>query len=133
MVRAIIVDNEATFRKGLKTILLNIGEVDVVAEAENGEEFLNLLTHIKADVAFMDIKMPLMNGIEATKRAKVLYPEMTIIGFSSYETQDYVNKMMDAGANGYLSKSGDNYDLLTNIINNLKTGCIPVITKLLNK
>lgn len=122
MVKVIIVDNEPTFRKGLKTVLLNIGEVDIVAEAANGEEFLELLTELTADVVFMDIKMPVMDGIEATKRAKCLYPELTIIGFSSYENLDYVNSMMDAGANGYLSKSGDNYDLLSEIMNNPKAG-----------
>lgn len=125
MTRVIIVDNESAFRKGLKTILLNIGEVDVVAEAANGEEFLNLLGTITADVVFMDLKMPVMDGIEATASAKQLYPELTIIGFSSYENEDYVNKMMAAGANGYLLKSNDNYDLLTQIMNNQNTGKSP--------
>ncbi|MEI6122021.1 MAG: response regulator transcription factor [Bacteroidota bacterium] len=122
MVKVIIVDNEETFRKGLKTVLLNIGEVDIVAEATNGEEFLKALTQTMADVVFMDIKMPVMDGIEATKRAMKLYPELTIIGFSSYENQDYINSMLDAGATGYLSKSGDNYDLLQSIMNNPKAG-----------
>ena len=112
MVKVIIVDNEATFRKGLKTVLLNIGEVEIVAEATNGEEFLDILNDHLVDVVFMDIKMPIMDGIEATRRAKILNPEITIIGFSSYENQDYINRMLDAGANGYLSKSGENYDLL---------------------
>lgn len=125
MTRVIIVDNEAAFRKGLKTILLNIGEVEVVAEAANGEEFLNLLGAITADVVFMDLKMPVMDGIEATTRAKQLCPELTIIGFSSYENEDYINKMMAAGANGYLLKSNDNYDLLTQIMNHQNTGKSP--------
>jgi DNA-binding NarL/FixJ family response regulator len=70
----------------------------------------------------MDIKMPIMDGIEATRRAKILNPEITIIGFSSYENQDYINRMLDAGANGYLSKSGENYDLLAKIMNNQIAG-----------
>ncbi|NVO01673.1 MAG: response regulator transcription factor [Bacteroidetes bacterium] len=122
MVKVIIVDNEATFRKGLKTVLLNIGEVEIVAEATNGEEFLNILNDHLVDVVFMDIKMPIMDGIEATRRAKILNPEITIIGFSSYENQDYINRMLDAGANGYLSKSGENYDLLAKIMNNQIAG-----------
>ena len=122
MVKVIIVDNEATFRKGLKTVLLNIGEVEIVAEATNGEEFLDILNDHLVDVVFMDIKMPIMDGIEATRRAKILNPEITIIGFSSYENQDYINRMLDAGANGYLSKSGENYDLLAKIMNNQIAG-----------
>lgn len=126
MIRVIIVDNDATFRKGLKTILLNIGDVEVVAEASNGEEFLKLLEVTTADLVFMDVKMPVMDGMEATKKAKSMFTELCIIGFSSYESDDYINKMLDAGAAGYLSKSADNYDLLTQIINNPQAGLLPV-------
>ncbi len=122
MVRVIIVDNEATFRKGLKTILLNIGGVEIVAEASNGEEFLELLDNTIADLVFMDVKMPVMDGMEATRKAKTHHPELSIVAFSSYETQLYQEKMMDAGACEYLLKSADNYDLLANIINKTKTG-----------
>jgi len=129
MVRVMIVDNEATFRKGLKAILQNIGDVEVVAEASNGAEFLDLMETQVADLVFMDIKMPVMDGIEATRKARQLYKDITIIGFSSCEHADYVKGMMDAGANGYLSKSGDNYELLTNIINNPKSGEFPELNK----
>ncbi|HOV10350.1 MAG TPA: response regulator transcription factor [Bacteroidales bacterium] len=122
MVRVIIVDNEATFRKGLKTILLNIGDVEIVAEASNGEEFLNVLDQHNADLVFMDVKMPVMDGMEATRKAKAHYPYLSIVAFSSYETQYYQEKMMDAGASDYLLKSADNYDLLANIINKTKAG-----------
>ena len=124
MVRVIIVDNEPTFRKGLKAVLGNIADVDIVGEASNGEEFLEIISNVEADLVFMDVKMPVMDGIEATRRARELFPLLTIIGFSSYENQDYINSMMNAGANGYLSKSGDNYDLLTNILSNPKAGII---------
>ena len=124
-----IVDNEATFRKGLKAILQNIGDVEVVAEAANGAEFLELLKTTSPDIVFMDIKMPVMDGIEATRKATQLFPTMVIIGFSSCEHHDYVKNMMDAGAKGYLSKSGDNYELLTQIMNNPKAGIFPELNK----
>ncbi len=129
MIRVILVDNEATFRKGLKTILQNIGDVNVVAEAANGEEFLEVLNHTGADLVFMDVRMPVMDGIEATRRAKTRYPGLSIFAFSSYETQYYIDKMLEAGACGYLSKSADNYDLLTNIIHSSDAGCIYGISK----
>ena len=129
MVRVMIVDNEATFRKGLKAILLNIGDVEIVAEASNGEEFLTLMESTEVDIVFMDIKMPVMDGIEATRRAKQRYPELVIIAFSSHEQTDYVSSMMHAGASGYLSKSGDNYDVLTNIMSNPKSGIFPELNK----
>ena len=122
MTRVIIVDNEATFRKGLKTILQNIGDVDIVAEASNGEEFLALLNTVSAELVFMDVKMPVLDGFEATRRARAEHPDMTIIAFSSYETQDYIDRMIEAGADGYLSKSADNYDSLVKIVNNVNAG-----------
>lgn len=124
-----IVDNEATFRKGLKAILQNMGDVEVVAEASNGEEFLNQIKDTKVDIVFMDIKMPVMDGIEATRRANLLYPGLVIIGFSSCEHEDYVKNMMQAGARAYLSKSGDNYDLLTQLMSNPNTGIFPELNK----
>lgn len=125
MTRVIIVDNEPTFRKGLKAILTNIGNVEVVGEASNGEEFLKLIDETSADIVFMDVKMPVLDGVEATRKAHVSHPEMYIIGFSSYENEDYVNRMVEAGACGYLTKSGDNYDLLSQIINNPEAGIFP--------
>jgi DNA-binding NarL/FixJ family response regulator len=70
----------------------------------------------------MDVKMPVMDGLEATRRAKATYPELSIIAFSSYDTQYYGERMMNAGACAYLSKSADNYDMLADIISKLKTG-----------
>ena len=125
MTRVIIVDNEPTFRKGLKAILNSIGNVDVVGEASNGEEFLKLIDETSADVVFMDVKMPILDGIEATKKAIISHPNLHIIGFSSYENEDYVSRMLEAGACGYLTKSGENYDLITQIINNPAIGIFP--------
>ena len=112
-----IVDNEAAFRKGLITVLQNITDFNLVAEASNGAEFLDILSKNKADIVFMDIRMPIMDGIEATRLAKLKYPELCIYGFSSFENKDYINKMLHAGATAYLSKLSDNYDALTSILN----------------
>ncbi|MGE5355474.1 MAG: response regulator transcription factor [Deltaproteobacteria bacterium] len=116
MNKLIIVDNENNFRKGLKTILQNIGNVDLIDEASNGEEFLQKLTENEYDLVFMDIKMPVMDGIEATRKAKQSHPDLIIIGFSSYESEYYRKIMIDAGASTFLSKLKNNYDILTEIL-----------------
>ena len=116
MNKIIIVDNENNFRQGLKTILQNIGNVDHIDEASNGEEFLNKLAQNDYDLVFMDIKMPVMDGIEATRLAKQIKPELVIVGFSSYESDYYRNIMIEAGASGFLSKLKNNYDILTEIL-----------------
>lgn len=118
MTRIILVDNESTFRKGLKDVLNNIGDVEIVGEASDGAEFLHMLDRISADVVFIDIRMPVMDGVEATREAKKRFPFLRIYGFSSYESQSYIDLMMGAGANGYLTKSGNNYETLIQIINN---------------
>ncbi len=117
MSRVIIVDNDSNFRHGLKTILQNIGNVDYIEEASNGEEFLKLLLEKDFDLVFMDLKMPVMNGLEATKKARLIKPELIIIGFSSYENEEYRELMIAAGADDYLSKLRNNYDRLTDILN----------------
>lgn len=114
--RIIIVDNESSFRKGLKTILQSIGYVECIEEASNGEEFLKMLIRKDFDLVFMDLKMPVMDGIEATRKAIKINPELTIIGFSSYESEHYRKLMLQAGASEYLSKLENNYDTLKEIL-----------------
>ncbi len=120
MTRVIIVDDNENFRKGLKAVLSNMEHAEIVAEASNGKEFLELLKTTHPEVVFMDIKMPLIDGIIATKEAKIMQPDISIFAFSSYESDDYKKSMMDAGACGYLYKSKDNYEIIYNIIENPK-------------
>jgi len=119
--RIIIVDNDSGFRKGLKTIIQNIGHVESIEEAANGEEFLKILIRKDFDLVFMDLKMPVMDGIEATRKAIDIDPGLTIIGFSSYENENYRNLMLKAGASEYLSKLNNNYDILCDILTDPKS------------
>ncbi len=125
--KVIIVDNNNFFRKALGEILLSIGGVEIVVEASNGKEFLDNIKLKPADITFINIKLPHIDGVEATKIAHRTHPEMTIIGFSSLENQRYVSQMLAAGAKGYLSKNRDNYDLLKLIIENPDEG--PFLSK----
>ncbi len=107
----IIVDDHKLFRDGLKFILSESGIAEVVAEASNGREFLILLEKIKADLVLMDINMPLMNGIESSKKALELYPDLNILVLSMYGDEEYYNTMIDLGVKGFLLKDADTSEL----------------------
>jgi DNA-binding NarL/FixJ family response regulator len=106
-VNIFLVDDHKLFREGLKLLLKNLEEVNEVWEAENGEDFLNRLTEKQPDLVLMDIEMPVMNGIDATSQALVLYPELKIIALSMFGDEEYFQKMIDAGACGFLMKNSD--------------------------
>lgn len=122
MLRVIIADDQMMFRKGLRQILENIAEVAVVGEACNGQELLDLSDKIETDLVFMDIGMPVMDGVACTTALKKKHPNVQVIGFSAYENEDCIRQMIDAGACGYLSKTRNNYELLTEILNNPRKG-----------
>lgn len=86
-------------------MLNEVSEFKVIGEASNGEELLLLLQKSKPDVVITDIKMPIMNGVEATKRALELYPDLNIIALTMFGEHTYINLMGEAGAKGFLQKS----------------------------
>ncbi|MCX6330424.1 MAG: response regulator transcription factor [Bacteroidia bacterium] len=106
-IQIIIADDHQLFRNGLKILLNSFPEFEVAGEAANGEEFLKLLKTVRADIALMDIKMPEMDGIEATRRGMKLCPGINIIALSMYGEEEYYYKMVDAGAKGFLLKDSD--------------------------
>jgi len=111
-----IADDHVIFRKGLATILNEIVTVKVVAETSNGLELLDYLKSGTADVVLMDIKMPVMDGVEATRRVSEKYPEIKVIALTMHEEIGYFNKMIEAGAKGFLLKK-TNQDQLEEAIN----------------
>lgn len=106
-IRIIITDDHQLFRNGLKILLSAFQEFDVTGEASNGEEFLRILKDTPADVVLMDINMPEMDGIEATRRGLKQNPGLDIIALSMYGEEEYYYKMVDAGAKGFLLKDSD--------------------------
>jgi DNA-binding NarL/FixJ family response regulator len=103
----VIADDHQLFRNGLKILLSAFPEFGVVGEASNGEEFLSLIKKTSADIALMDINMPEMDGIEATKRAMKTNGDIDIIALSMYGEEEYYYKMIEAGAKGFLLKDSD--------------------------
>jgi len=106
-IRIIIADDHQLFRNGLKILLNAFPDFEVAGEASNGQEFLNIIKDTRADVALMDINMPEMDGIEATRKGLKQRPDMDIIALSMYGEEEYYYKMVDAGAKGFILKDSD--------------------------
>jgi DNA-binding NarL/FixJ family response regulator len=121
-IRIIIADDHQLFRNGLKILLNAFPEFEVVGEASNGEEFLKILKNTQADVALMDINMPEMDGIEATKKGLKLCSEINFIALSMYGEEEYYYKMVDAGAKGFLLKDSDISEVKEAILTVVKGG-----------
>ena len=113
--RIILVDDHALFRSGLHGLLDRLDGYTVVGEAADGAEFLNMLLSTEADVVFMDISMPVMNGAEATERALEMRPDLKIITLSMFGDENYYARMVDAGACGFLLKDSDIDEVTTAI------------------
>jgi len=116
IIRLIIADDHEIFRKGLRIILNELDEVKVIAEAQNGNEVFEILKHQKADLILMDIRMPVMDGIEATRKMTEKYPDVKVIALTMFEEISYFNQMIEAGAQGFLLKK-TNKDELQRAIN----------------
>ena len=106
-IKIILTDDHQLFRNGLRILLDVFPEFEVVGEASNGEEFLQLIKNCEADVVLMDINMPVMDGVEATRRGLKLCPSLNVIALSMYGEEEYYYKMVDAGAKGFLLKDSD--------------------------
>ncbi len=133
-----LVDDHKLFREGLKLLLSAQKFVHHIYEASNGKEFVENLSFVDCDVVLMDIDMPEMDGVEATKEALRIRPSLKIIVLSMYGDEQYYYKMIDAGAKGFLLKNsgidkvvaaiqkvaaGESFfseELLVNILNNMR-------------
>lgn len=104
MVEVIIVDDHALIRKGLRALLIGYKDVEVVGEAQDGAQAVLLVGQLRPHVVVMDVNMPTMNGIEATKHIKSRWPETTVIGLSVNVHDDNETAMKRAGATGLLAK-----------------------------
>lgn len=102
--RVILVDDHKLFREGLKFVIQQMDNMEVVAEASNGKEFLEILENQEVDLVLMDIAMPELNGIEATKQAVEKYPGIRILVLSMFCDEEYYFQMIQAGVMGFVLK-----------------------------
>lgn len=112
----IIVDDNKDFRTALKLVLSNFPNVNIIGEANNGEEYLELLKEDIPDVVFMDINMPKMDGIEATRRSISISSLIHIIGVSFHDEMDYIKEIISAGARNYIVKNNLNINILSSVL-----------------
>jgi DNA-binding NarL/FixJ family response regulator len=117
-IKIVLVDDEVLFRKGISFLLQKEKNIEVLFEASNGEELISHLNNneAKPDIIIMDLKMPVLNGVEATKIIRKFFPEIKIIALTSYDTKAFVINMIQVGAVAYLIKNTTPKDL-TNTIN----------------
>jgi len=111
IIRLVIADDHEIFRKGLRIILNELDEVKVVGEAQNGHELFEILKHQDAELVLMDIRMPVMDGIEATKKIVEKFPHIKVIALTMFEEISYFNQMIEAGADGFLLKKTNKDEL----------------------
>lgn len=111
IIKVIIVDDHIIFRKGLITVLNEMDDVKVVGEASNGHELLDLVKKQATDVVLMDIKMPVMDGVEATRKVAEKHPAVKVVALTMFEEVTYFNRMIEAGACGFLLKKTTSTEL----------------------
>ena len=116
-----IVDDHEIFRKGLKMVIGKIKIVSHIYEACDGVDFIHKLKTNDTDIVLMDIEMPKMNGIEATKEALKINPDLKIIALSMFKDDEYIQSMLDAGVKGFLIKN-INKDILNKAITTVANG-----------
>lgn len=104
-IKIIVVDDHEIFRKGLTSTINRFKNTKIVAEASDGNEFLELIENTEVDIALMDIEMPNLNGIETTKKALAKQPNLKIVALSMFGDEEYIQSMLDAGAKGFLIKN----------------------------
>jgi DNA-binding NarL/FixJ family response regulator len=110
--RVLIADDHPVFRGGLRTLLSSLGEADVVGEASTGAEAVSAAEALQPDVVVMDLHMPELNGIEATRQIVAHSPHIGVLMLTMFEDDDSVFAAMRAGAKGYLLKGADQDDIV---------------------
>ncbi len=106
-----LVDDHKLFREGLGMLLKPLPFVSEIVESANGEEFLRQIEGHKPGLVFMDINMPVMNGMEATVKALQKYPDLAIVALSMFAEEEYYTRMIEAGARGFMLKNSSIQDV----------------------
>jgi len=112
-IKLVIADDHEIFRDGFRLLLKNQKDIELVGEANNGKDLLNVIRDTHPDVAVIDIKMPEMDGIEATKIIHEQFSDVKVIALSMFNDDNLIIDMLGAGARGYLLKNTNKHELIT--------------------
>jgi two-component system, NarL family, response regulator NreC len=112
MIRILLADDHTMVRQGFRLILSLQTDMEIVAEAGNGQEAVEIAEKLQPDVAVMDVAMPELNGIEATRKLAIVAPKTRILALSMHKDSAYVREVLRAGARGYLLKDSVDNDLV---------------------
>ena len=116
IIRLLICDDQAIVCEGLRAILSTVPEVQLVGVAHNGAEAIDLIPTTRPDMVLMDLKMPIMNGVQATKIIREKFPDVRVLVLTTYEADEWVLDAIRSGASGYLLKDAPREDLVRAII-----------------
>ena len=114
-IRTLLVDDHTVLRDGLRALLEAHSDIEIVGEADNGLEAVNLVEEHLPDIVVMDVAMPRMNGLEATRRIKKLNPTCRVLILTQYEHREYILPILKAGADGYILKRSAGDELVAAI------------------
>jgi two-component system response regulator NreC len=114
-IRLLLVDDHAVVRSGLRMLLMSEEDMEIVGEAGNAAEALEAVRLLRPDVVLMDIGLPDMSGIDATREIRKLHPDVAVVALTIHEDEEYFFKMLDAGARGYVPKRAAPEELITAI------------------
>ena len=114
-IRLLLVDDHVVVRGGLRMLLEGEPDLEIAGEAASASEAINQVSRLEPDVILMDIGLPDMSGIEATRQIKALYPRTAVIALTIHEDEEYFFKMLEAGASGYVPKRAAPEELITAI------------------
>lgn len=121
MIKVLIADDHQMFIDGLRSLLQGSEDICVVGEAANGEKVVELCDREEVDIAIMDINMPGMDGIQATRELLKKHPSLKVLGLSMYNDREYISDLLKAGARGYILKNTGK-ETLINALRTLQSG-----------
>jgi NarL family two-component system response regulator LiaR len=104
-IRILLADDHVMLRQGTAEILCKEADIEVVGEADNGQQAIDIALRLRPDIVVMDVRMPVLSGIEATRRIRETMPEVQVLVLTAYDDDQYIFSLLQAGASGYLLKT----------------------------
>ena len=114
-IKVLVVDDHTIVRDGICALLALTGDIEVIGEATNGSEALKMVKELHPDVVVMDIAMPIMGGMEATRRINKEFPKTKILVLTQHDDKEYVFPVLESGASGFISKAAASSELVSGI------------------